>query len=163
MAIHVVMRLSSVSCPGRVATFVCLCGEVFRLAILLTTMLTIGAATLEADATVLRGRLQEEPGKVILSDAPLILLDPAGKKTTLFGDVFSEAQLRDTRLAGRKWEFEGFFVADGRFEIQKLFTVRGGRRHRVTYYCEICHIYTHEPGRCMCCQEETELREIPEP
>ena len=69
----------------------------------------------------------------------------------------------DPRLAGREWEFEGSFAADNRFEIRKLFTIKQGRRHRVTYYCEICHIYTHEPGRCMCCQEETELQEIPEP
>lgn len=163
MTVNVVMRLSSMSHPGRVATFTYLGGEVFRLAIVFTVMLTIGVATLEADAMVLRGRLQEESEKATLSDAPLILLDPAGKKTTLFGDVFAEAQLRDTRLAGRRWELEGLFAADGRFEIRKLFTVKGGQRHRVTYYCEICHIYTHEPGRCMCCQEETELREIPEP
>jgi len=29
----------------------------------------------------------------------------------------------------------------------------------VTYYCDVCHIYTHEPGKCMCCQDETVLQE----
>ena len=127
-------------------------------------LLTLSAAfTLGAETVVLRGRLQAGPVRVPpQQEAPLILLG-SGKKIVLFGDMFSEAQLRDPRLAGREWELEGFFASDGRFEIRKLFTIKDGRRNRVTYYCEICHIHTHEPGRCMCCQEETELREIPEP
>ncbi len=70
--------------------------------------------------------------------------------------------MRDPQLAGRTWEALGREAADGRFEVDRAFTIKNGRRHRVTYYCEICHITTYEPGRCMCCQENTELREIPE-
>ncbi len=135
-----------------------------RFGIGIALLLIIAAVPAIASETVVpRGRLQADPGRAPAEDAALILLGTAGKKITLFGDLFSEGQLRDPRLAGREWEFEGSFAADGRFEIRKLFTVKQGRRHRVTYYCEICHIHTHEPGRCMCCQEETELQEIPEP
>ena len=116
---------------------------------------------------ILRGRLVAESGQAPPAGQPLVLISSQprgdnGKKVTLAGDEFSEGQLRDPRLAGREWEFEGKFAADGGFTIYKLFTLQEGKRHRVTYYCEVCHIYTHEPGRCMCCQDETELQEIPE-
>ena len=144
----------SLACPASTCHF----------GIVIALLLMIAAApAIASETVVLRGRLQTDPGPAPARDAALILLGPGDKKTTLFGDLFSEGQLRDPRLAGREWEFEGSLAAAGRFEIRKLFTIKNGRRHRVTYYCEICHIYTHEPGRCMCCQEETELREIPEP
>ncbi len=69
--------------------------------------------------------------------------------------------LQDKELAHRTWEFEGNFLPDGRFEILKMYTIVDGRRMRVTYYCEICHITSYRPGRCMCCQQPVELREIP--
>ncbi len=131
--------------------------------IVVALLITAVGAAGASETVVARGRLQADPGRAPAEDSPLTLLGAGDQKTTLFGDLFSEGQLRDPRLAGREWEFEGSFAADGRFEIRKLFTIKQGRRHRVTYYCEICHIYTHEPGRCMCCQEETELQETPEP
>ncbi len=119
------------------------------------------------EVQIIRGRLAAEAGQAPPEDKPLVLISSRtrgdnGKKVTLAGDEFSEGQLRDPRLAGREWEFEGKFAADGNFTIYKLFTLKEDKRHRVTYYCEVCHIYTHEPGRCMCCQDETELQEIPE-
>ena len=119
------------------------------------------------EVQIIRGRLAAEAGQAPPEDKPLVLISSGtrgdnGKTVTLAGDEFSEGQLRDPRLAGREWEFEGKFAADGSFTIYKLFTLKADKRHRVTYYCEVCHIYTHEPGRCMCCQDETELQEIPE-
>ena len=114
------------------------------------------------EVQIIRGRLAAESGQPPAEGKPLVLIGSREQKITLAGDEFSEGQLRDPRLAGREWEFEGKFAADGSFTIYKLFTLKEGKRHRVTYYCEVCHIYTHEPGRCMCCQDETELREIPE-
>ena len=111
---------------------------------------------------IIRGRLAAESGQPPPEGKPLVLIGSREQKITLAGDEFSEGQLRDPRLAGREWEFEGKFAAEGSFTIYKLFTLKEGKRHRVTYYCEVCHIYTHEPGRCMCCQDGTELQEISE-
>ena len=71
-----------------------------------------------------------------------------------------ELTMRDPQLAKRLWELRGQHQDGGRFAVQKIFTVKDGELHRVTYYCEICHITTHEPGPCMCCQGDTDLREL---
>lgn len=71
-----------------------------------------------------------------------------------------ELTMRDPQLAKRLWELRGQHQDDGRFAVEKIFTVKDGELHRVTYYCEICHITTHEPGLCMCCQGDTDLREL---
>jgi len=124
-------------------------------------LLAIASTQGQAEAVdTIRGRLEAETGQPPAEGQPLVLITSQEKKITLVGDEFSEGQLRDPRLAGREWEFEGKFTADASFTIYKLFTMKEGKRRRVTYYCEICHIYTHEPGLCMCCQDETELQEI---
>jgi len=71
-----------------------------------------------------------------------------------------ELTMRDPQLAKRLWELRGQHQDGGRFAVEKIFTVKDGELHRVTYYCEICHITTHEPGPCMCCQGDTDLREL---
>ena len=137
-------------------------------AYLVAVLLACVAAHGQAEVVdTIRGNLVAEPGQPPAEGKPLVLIsslpkEDDGRKITLVGDEFSEGQLRDPRLAGREWEFEGRVTADGSFTIYKLFTMKEGKRHRVTYYCEVCHIYTHEPGPCMCCQDVTELREIPE-
>lgn len=111
---------------------------------------------------VVRGHLDPASLKSSLApDAPLTFVTNDGKRYQVAGDTMSNAQLRDPQLLEREWEFEGALRPDGRFEIIKLFTIKDGQRFRVTYYCEICNIVTHEPGDCMCCQGPTELREIP--
>jgi hypothetical protein len=110
----------------------------------------------------LRGRLDPQSVRASTSaDQPLSFLTSEGKKYEVVGDSMSNAQLRDPLLIERDWELVGSMRPDGRFGIGKLFTVKDGKRYRVTYYCEICHIVTHEPGLCMCCQGPTELQEIP--
>ena len=117
-----------------------------------------------ADSTeLLRGRLETRADGDPQKDTPLTFVTSEGKRIPVAGDRFSNGQLLDPRLAEREWELEGKFQSDGQFEILKLFTMRQGKRHRVTYWCEICYIRSHEPGRCMCCQAETELQEIPKP
>jgi hypothetical protein len=111
---------------------------------------------------VLRGHIGPKSVQSSASaDAPLTFVTTEGQKYQVAGDSMSNAQLRDPRLIDREWEFEGSVRPNGQFEIVKLFTVKDGKRFRVTYYCEICNIVTHEPGDCMCCQAPTELREIP--
>ena len=111
---------------------------------------------------LLRGRVETVGDGDPPKDTPLMFVTSDGKRVTVAGDRFSNGQLLDPRLAEREWELEGKFHPDGHFEILKLFTISQGKRNRVTYWCEICYIRSHEPGRCMCCQAETELQEIPE-
>ncbi len=79
----------------------------------------------------------------------------AGKTSTLLHT------LQDARLVGREVRLEGALRPDGVFEVEKLFTFRGGKLYRVRYYCEVCNIEALEPGNCVCCQQPTELQEIP--
>jgi hypothetical protein len=45
------------------------------------------------------------------------------------------------------------------YEIIKSQFIRRGKVYDFYYYCEVCNITTYSPGRCMCCQQETEYRE----
>ena len=121
----------------------------------IVTVLSL-AASAAAGTTVLRGHLDapDESGQ-------LRLVTLEGASVELVSDEGLDLTMRDPRLAGRTWELRGAKGEDGRFIVERLFTVKDGELHRVTYYCEICHITTHEPGLCMCCQGDTELREIP--
>ena len=107
-------------------------------------------------AEVLRGRL-EPPAE----EESLRLITPGGESVELVLDEGLERTMRDPQLAARTWEVRGVRGSDGRIAVEKIFTVKDGELHRVTYYCVICHITTHEPGRCMCCQGDTDLHEIP--
>jgi len=71
--------------------------------------------------------------------------------------------IHDELLKDRLWEFEGRVREGGALEVRKMFSIKDGKRFKVTYYCEICHIVSYRPGRCMCCQEDVELQEIPAP
>ncbi len=118
-------------------------------------LLVSGPPAASAGGESIRGQLAQP-----VEGRPLQLITTAGRAVELAVDELLERTMRDPQLAGRTWEALGREAADGRFEVNRAFTVKDGRRYRVTYYCEICHITTYEPGRCMCCQEDTELREI---
>ena len=124
----------------RVAIVVRPFGMIFRIVVFAVLLLTSSLVALAADTSILRGVLQVDSKMDTEGSTSLVLLDANGRRTTLYGDLFVEAQLRDRRLTERQWELEGSFASDGRFEIYKLFTVKDGQRYRVTYYCEICHI-----------------------
>lgn len=129
----------------------------------LVAICALSSVSFASDAKVaLRGRIEPKSVQAAASaDAPLTFVTTDGEKHKVAGDSMSNGQLRDPRLIDREWELEGTVRPDGQFEIFKLFTIKDGKRFRVTYYCDICHIVTHEPGDCMCCQAPTELREIP--
>lgn len=91
---------------------------------------------------------------------PLQLVLADGSTVELELDEGLDLTMRDPQLAKRLWEVRGQLTDSGRFSVEKIFTVKDGELHRVTYYCEICHITTHEPGPCMCCQGDTDLREL---
>jgi hypothetical protein len=69
--------------------------------------------------------------------------------------------LLDKRLANREVRLEGTTKADGTFEVERLYTVRNGKLYRVRYFCKVCNLEALEPGDCVCCQQPTELQEIP--
>ncbi len=69
--------------------------------------------------------------------------------------------LQDKRLLGREVRLEGTTRSDGTFEVERLYTVRAGKLYKVRYFCEVCNIEALEPGDCVCCQQPTELQEIP--
>jgi len=69
--------------------------------------------------------------------------------------------LGDERLVGRELRLEGTANPDGSLNVERFYTVRGGKLYRVRYFCEVCNIEALEPGKCVCCQQPTELQEIP--
>lgn len=124
-----------------------------RFALVGALLLAVSAG---ASAEVVRGSLvAPEAGK------GLQLALTGGGTVDLELDEGLELTMRDPQLAKRLWELRGQLHEGGRFAVEKIFTVKEGELHRVTYYCEICHITTHEPGPCMCCQGDTDLRELP--
>jgi len=134
-----------------------LSAKLFRRIGAITAILLAFGLAVSAQTTSLRGQLEpSEDGQ------PLRLRTAAGESVELALDESGlEKVLRDPQLATRDWELRGRETEDGRFVVERVFTVKDGQLHRVTYYCEICHITTHEPGPCMCCQGVTDLRELP--
>lgn len=90
------------------------------------------------------------------------VLEAAGKTTTLSArNSYLFHTLGDERLRNRQVRLEGTRLPDGSFQVDRLFTVRDGKLYRVRYYCETCNIVALEPGPCVCCQQPTELQEVP--
>jgi hypothetical protein len=90
------------------------------------------------------------------------LLLPDGTSVTLSGDDETEKVLADERLQDADFEVLGRADGPGRFRIEPihipaLFVYRGGRKLRVTYWCDVCYIRTYAPGLCWCCRKETLL------
>lgn len=71
--------------------------------------------------------------------------------------------LQDKRLENREIRVEGEWQPDGTLKVNQFNTVRDGKLFRVRYFCEVCNIEALEPGNCICCQQPTELQEIPVP
>lgn len=123
----------------------------------LTLVLAAAASALSAAPAPLsvRGKLVQADGKP--------RLETAGK--TVFLEAADEpiaGVLRDSRLAGAELEVVGHFTAPDRFLVdpvhtRPVFVHKGGKRLYVTYWCELCAIRTYTPGKCWCCQEDTEL------
>ena len=69
--------------------------------------------------------------------------------------------LQDQRLAGREIRVEEEIQADGKLRVNHFYILREGKTYKVRYFCEVCNIEALEPGDCVCCQQPTELQEIP--
>ena len=134
-----------------------------RIALLLSLTLLAGAAWADADApaneTTIRGHVVPAEPVVQHEDETVKLIGEDGKTWELVVEADNYHALHDKELAGRLWELVGYPREAGRFEVRRMFTIKDGMRHKVTYYCEICHIVSYRPGQCMCCQETVELQE----
>jgi len=105
--------------------------------------------------SVLEGKLLSTRG-----DCPMVSIN--GREQSLTSDnVHLLHTLQDKRLDGREVRLEGIPKPDGSFEVHWLYTVHNGKLFRVRYYCRTCNIVALEPGNCVCCQQPTELQEIP--
>ena len=127
-----------------------------RRAALFLAVAAVALAATSDQTQVLRGRLRQPGG-----GKPPVIEAAGGKTYAVSGDEFTVAQMADPKLKDREFELEGRFAGPGHFAAAKLFTIKDGKRYVVTYWCDICSIRTHMPGRCMCCQGPTELQEQP--
>ncbi len=106
-------------------------------------------------SVVLRGKLVQLQGT-----KPAI--ETSGKQILLAGmNHFIFRTLQDKRLANHEVELHGSQLADGFFQVDSLYTIHHGQRYWIRYYCETCNIAALGPGHCVCCQQPTELQEIP--
>lgn len=125
-------------------------------------LMALVAATLPAfgqiegkPLSVLQGRLVSAAG-----EGPILRM-PNKDYALSAGTSYLFHALQDKRLANREVRVEGIAEPQGTFKVQKFFTVRGGKLYRVRYFCETCNLEALEPGLCVCCQQPTELQEIP--
>jgi hypothetical protein len=135
--------------------------QLVRVALLLGLTLLAASAWAEkpAQETVLRGHVVPAKPVIQHSHETVKLLGEDGKTYELVVEADNYHTLHDPKLAGRLWEFLGYPQDGGRFEVRQLFTIVDGVRHKVQYYCDICHIVSFRPGQCMCCQEDVALQE----
>ena len=111
--------------------------------------------TASLKSVTLQGKLVNTPGS-----APV--LKTRDKGLPLAGrTVWLLHTLQDKRLADREIRVEGEWQPDGTLKVNHFYTLRDGKLFRVRYFCEICNIEALEPGDCVCCQQPTELQEIP--
>ena len=76
-----------------------------------------------------------------------------------YGYIFRT--LEDKRLRNDEVRLNGEYQADGNFRVDDIFTIHHGEVYRIRYFCETCNIVGLGPGRCVCCQQPTELQEVP--
>src|SRR5579862_1586459 len=127
-----------------------------RVIIALASLLLPGllAAQIKPLATI-QGKLVTTRG-----DCPLVGI--GGQQRALSADTpYLLHTLQDKRLEGREVRLEGVPQPDGSFEVHWLYTVHEGKLFKVRYFCATCNIVALEPGNCVCCQQPTELQEIP--
>ncbi|MEZ5392290.1 MAG: hypothetical protein R2724_05300 [Bryobacterales bacterium] len=111
------------------------------------------------EQVTIRGHVVADKPVVQHTDETVKLIGEDGKTYDLVVEADNYHTLHDPELAGRLWEIVGHPRDGGRFEVRQMFTIVDGVRHKVSYYCMICHIVSYRPGRCMCCQENVDLRE----
>jgi len=101
-------------------------------------------------------------GKLIFVSGTGPVLETPGKKYPLAGrNHYVFETLGDKRLRNDRVRLVGKTRADGNFQVNELYTIHHGELYRIRYYCETCNIVGLAPGKCVCCQQPTELQEVP--
>jgi hypothetical protein len=126
-------------------------------------LLTAFALWLPVNAQASPGRaLLSFEGKLVNAGRKPPVLKAADKTYQLTSSTsYVLHTLQDNRLNGREIKVEATQVNGNTLNVSKFFGVRDGKLYRVRYYCETCNIVALEPGRCVCCQQPTELQEVP--
>ncbi len=124
------------------------------------TFLAASAACLvslaASDLVTLRGKLLHRDGR------PSALELTGGKMVELGGDPDTDVVISDKRLDGADLELLGRYTGAGLFRIEPIHTRamhvhKNGKKLFITYWCDVCAIRTYKPGKCWCCQQETDL------
>jgi hypothetical protein len=90
------------------------------------------------------------------------VLQSGGKRILLSSeDTMISETLRDPRVSGKELKLIGKYGAGGTFQVSELYVVHPDGLYRIIYYCKVCHITAFSPGNCICCQQPTELEEVP--
>jgi hypothetical protein len=113
-------------------------------------------------------------GKVVLHTAPkgqsgakpgerrVDLVADDGTAYRLVEDNGSRMLFLDARLRDRPVRLTALPTPDNKsLQVVRVQTVKNGKVYDVDYWCEICQISSSEPGHCVCCGDETVLRERP--
>jgi hypothetical protein len=108
-----------------------------------------------------RGRLTKSQSLDSKTSEPA-LKTADGTLIRLTGDKDTLGVLNDERMAGVDLEVEGLFKSSGLFEVGPIYTksmhvYKDGKRLSISYWCSVCSIRTYTPGKCWCCQAETDL------
>lgn len=152
------------SVPLESKTMGCLARPLLRAGV--AAMLVCAAALLfamvPARAADTPNTLQTLEGKLVNAQGTCPLLKTATKSIPLAGRYdYIFRTLEDKRLRNDDVRLEGKYLADGNFQVETIYTVHHGELYRVRYYCETCNIVGLGPGKCVCCQQPTELQEVP--
>jgi hypothetical protein len=123
---------------------------------LLSSVLISTLPAADPQSSTLRGRLRQPKGQ-----APYLETGP-GKRVQLLGDDPTVKVLEDERFKDADFEVAGTSISPDRFEINhihipSLFFYKDGKRLQVSYWCDVCYIRTSSPGKCWCCQKQTDL------
>lgn len=90
----------------------------------------------------------------------MTLVTARGEAYPLVKDDVTRLFFEDPDTRGRPMRLYGR-VREGGLQVQLIHSLKDGKPHEVFYWCERCQLRYAGPGRCYCCGEETELREVP--
>lgn len=111
-------------------------------------------------------------GKVVTVDAPadksgekrMALKGEDGTTYPLVADDVSRMFRLYPQLRDRPVKITGQLLPETKdLKVQVVETTKDGKPHVVDFWCEICQISHQQPGACVCCGDDLELREKPAP